>query len=329
MKGTKTILSIALMLCVSLLMAQKNVGNVTPMNPINFSNAKTPTDTLMPTSFTTGTPVLYSVTPTYGGGYVVGTNGYGDLAKAQLFYVDEPYNIEGCLVWVGAKEIAGTPNTTKFVVYAANGTGEAESGTVNTAPGTELASVTVSMSELDTSLSLANAHVFTLTTPVPVTDMYYVGMDFTNTYDDTLGIVSTTDGDALGTELAWEQWDDGTWYSILAAWPLDFDLGFFPIVDMTPDNIQTSPINGVICNIYPNPAYGVTIIEYQLTQSSSNVEINILDVTGKLVKSFNEGAKDPGKYNVTFNASELQPGNYFYTINAGNGSKFAKKFQVK
>ena len=328
MKGTKTILSIALMLSVSFLMAQKQVGNVTPMNPINFSNAKTPTDTLMPTSFTTGTPVLYSVTPTYGGGYVVGTNGYGDLAKAQLFYVDEPYNIEGCLVWVGAKEIAGTPNTTKFVVYAANGTGEAESGTVNTAPGTELASVTVSMSELDTSLSLANAHVFTLTTPVPVTDMYYVGMDFTNTYDDILGIVSTTKGDALGTELAWEQWDDGTWYSMLYTWPMDVDLGFFPIVDMS-QSIQTSPINGVICNIYPNPAYGVTIIEYQLTQSSSNVEINILDVTGKLVKSFNEGAKDPGKYNVTFNASELQPGNYFYTINAGNGSKFAKKFQVK
>ena len=306
-------------------MAQKEVGNVTPMNPINFSNAKTPTDTLMPTSFTTGSPALYG---SQGGGYVVGTNAYGDLANAQLFYVDYPYKIEGCIVWVGAKEIVGTPNTTKFVVYAANGTGTAESGTVKKAPGTELASVTVSMSDLDTSLFLAGAHVFTLTTPVPVTEMYYVGMDFTNTYDDTLGIVSTTDGDALGTELAWEKWDDGTWYSMLYAWPLDFDLGFFPIVDMT-QSIQTSPINGVICNIYPNPAYGVTSIEYQLTQSSSNVEINILDVTGKLVKSFNEGAKDPGKYNVTFNASELQPGNYFYTINAGNGSKFAKKFQVK
>ena len=325
MKGTKTILLIALMLSVSFLMAQKQVGNVTPMNPINFSNAKTPTDTLMPTSFSTGSPALYS---TVEGGYVVGTNGYGDLAKAQLFYVDEPYSIEGCIVWVAAKDIVGTPNTTKFVVYAANGTGTAESGTVNTAPGTELASVTISMSDLDTSLFLAGAHVFTLDDPVYVTDMYYVGMDFTNTYDDTLGIVSTTDGDALGTELAWEKWDDGTWYSMLYAWPLDFDLGFFPIVDMT-QSIQTSPINGVICNIYPNPAYGVTSIEYQLTQSSSNVEINILDVTGKLVKSFNEGAKDPGKYNVTFNASELQPGNYFYTINAGNGSKFAKKFQVK
>jgi hypothetical protein len=325
MKGTRTILLIALMLSVSFLMAQKQVGNVTPMNPINFSNAKTPTDTLMPTSFSTGSPTLYG---TVEGGYVVGTNGYGDLAKAQLFYVDEPYSIEGCLVWVGVKDIIGTPNTTKFVVYSANGTGTATTGTVNTAPGTELASVTVSMSDLDTSLSLAGAHVFTLTTPVYVTDMYYVGMDFTNTYDDTLGIVSTTDGDALGTELAWEKFSNGTWYSMLKSWPLDFDLAFFPIVDMT-QSIQTSPINGVICNMYPNPAYGVTSIEYQLTQSSSNVEINILDVTGKLVKSFNEGAKDPGKYDVTFNASELQPGNYFYTINAGNGSKFAKKFQVK
>jgi len=44
---------------------------------------------------------------------------------------------------------------------------------------------------------------------------------------------------------------------------------------------------------------------------------------------FNEGAKEPGKYNVTFNASELQPGNYFYTIYAGNGRQFAKKFQVE
>lgn len=325
MKGRKTILLTALMLSVSLLMAQKQVGSVTPMNPINLSTAKTPTDTLMPTSFDTGSPALYGA---QGGGYVAGTNGYGDLGKAQLFYVDVPYSIEGCIVWVGAKEIVGTPNTTKFVVYQANGTGTAESGTVNYAPGTELASVTVSMSDLDTSLSLSDAHVFTLTTPVAVTDMYYVGMDFADTYDDTLGIVSTTDGDALGTELAWEKWDDGTWYSILAAWPLDFDLGFFPIVDMS-QSIQTSPINGVICNIYPNPAYGVTSIEYELTQSSSNVEINILDVTGKLVKSFNEGAKEPGKYNVTFNASELPSGNYFYTINAGNGSKFAKKFQVK
>lgn len=325
MKGTRTILLIALMLSVSFLMAQKQVGNVTPMNPINFSNAKTPTDTLMPTSFSTGSPTLYGA---QNGGYVVGTNGYGDLAKAQLFYVDEPYSIEGCLVWVGVKDIVGTANTTKFVVYTATGTGTASTGTVNTAPGTELASVTVSMSDLDTSLSLSGAHVFTLTTPVAVTDMYYVGMDFTDTYDDTLGIVSTTDGDASGTELAWEKWDDGTWVSMLYAWPLDFDLGFFPIVNMS-QSIQTSPINGVICNMYPNPAYGVTIIEYQLTQSSSNVEINILDVTGKLVKSFNEGAKEPGKYNVTFNASELQPGNYFYTINAGNGSKFAKKFQVK
>ena len=325
MKGTKTILLIALMLSVSLLMGQKQVGSVTSMNPINFSNAKTPTDTLMPASFASGTPTLYGAQD---GGYVVGPNGYGDLAKAQLFYVNEPYKIEGCLVWVGAKEIVGTPNTTKFVVYSANGTGTATSGTVNYAPGTELASVTVSMTDLDTSIYMSGAHVFTLTTPVSVTDMYYVGMDFTDTYDDTLGIVSTKKGEAQNTELAWEKWDDGTWASLLAAWPLDIDLGFFPIVDMSQD-IQTSTISSVICNIFPNPAYGVTSIEYQLTQSSSNVEINILDATGKLVKSFNEGAKDPGKYNLTFNASELQPGNYFYTINAGNGSKFAKKFQVK
>jgi hypothetical protein len=325
MKGTRSILLIALMLCVSLLMAQKQVGSITPMNSINLSADKTPTDTLIPTSFLTGSPTLYGSS---NGGYVVGTNGYGDLAKAQLFYVDIPYSIEGCLVWVGAKEIIGTPNTTKFVVYQANGNGTATSGAVNYAPGTELASVTVSMTDLDTSLSLSGAHVFTLTTPVSVTDMYYVGMDFTNTYDDTLGIVSTTDGDALNTELSWEKWEDGTWYSILAVWPLDIDLGFFPIVNMSQD-IQTSAINGVICNIFPNPAFGSTSIEYELTQSSSNVEIKILDVTGKLVKSFNEGAKEPGKYNVTFNASELQPGNYFYTIQAGNGRQFAKKFQVK
>jgi|GEM_PF-668999 len=330
MKETKTILLLALILSVSLLMGQKQVSGVKQLNPINFMSPKTPNDTLMPASFLTGTPTLYLYSQ---GGYITGTNGCGDQAKAQLFNVTSPCNIEGCLVWVGAKEIVGTANTVRFVVYTADGPGIGNACVVNTAPGFEQASIEISMNDLDTSSSITStldgAHVFMLSSPLYVTTDYYVGMDFTNTYDDILGIVSTTDGDAGGTELAWERGYNNNWFSILSSWDIDIDLAFFPIIYMCGIGIQTEDINGVIFNVVPNPAYGLSKIEYELTNPSSNVEIKILDVTGKIVKCFNEGAKEPGKYNVTFNASELQPGNYFYTIYAGNGRQFAKKFQVE
>ena len=312
--------------------AQKQVGKAIPMNPISHS-AKTPTDTIMPESFATGSPTIYGVS---GGGYIFGTNFYGDLCKAQVFYITDPsqgYNIEGVLMWAAVKEVKGTAGNLSITVWNCDGNGTASSGAVTTAPGTVKGTKAFAMDVVDTSLSLGNIDALMFDAPISVNVDYAIGIDMSAIGDDTVGVVSTTSGDAGGTELAWEKWSDGDWYTMQAAgWDsgnMDVDMAMFPVIDVNAAGVQDFAINGVIMNIFPNPVSEVATIEYELTKASNNVIVRIHDNSGRIVKEFAQGAQNAGKQSITFNVNDLSSGNYFYSINAGNGMKLAKKFSVK
>jgi hypothetical protein len=289
-------------------------------------------DTLMPMSFLTGSPTYYITveTGTTDTGYVAGTNWYGDLAKAQGFLYDSPYNLTGCLVWVA--DGAGSVGNVTFNVYAADGPGEAVSGVIAYAPGTILGSTTVAFSSMIWGLDWATGiNYFPLTTPIFINADYYVGLDFSAMGAfpaNKFGIVSTTDGDAGGTELSWEKWagTDG-WFSMLAAWPLDFDFAFFPIIDDAA-SIEEAYINNVMLSIYPNPVADEATIQYNLKNSANNVNIMVLDITGKAVASFELGAQTAGAHTVSFDASQFAPGTYLYAIQA-DGNRLGKKFIVE
>lgn len=327
-----TILAI-LIAFVGFSFAQKQVGKITAVNPISHS-AKTPTDTIMPASFGAGSPTLYGVT---GGGYIFGTNSYGDVCKAQIFLITDPsqgYNIEGVLMWAGAKEIKGTAGNLIITVWNCDGPGKAIAGDVTTAPGTVKGTKTLAMDVVDTALSLGNISAINFDAPIAVASDYAIGIDMSSIGDDTVGVVSTTSGDAGGTELAWEKWSsDNTWYSIQAGgWDsgnMDVDMAMFPIINVNAASVQDFAINGVIMNIFPNPVSDVATIEYELTNASNNVVVRIHDNSGRIVKEFAQGAQNAGKQTITFNVNDLSSGNYFYSINAGNGRMLAKKFSVK
>lgn len=313
--------------------AQKQVGKVTAVNPISHS-VKTPTDTIMPESFAAGSPTLYGVT---GGGYIFGTNTYGDLCKAQMFLITDPtqgYNIEGVLMWAGAKEIKGTAGNLNITIWNCDGPGKALSGDITTAPGTVKGTKTLTMDAVDTALSLSNISAIMFDAPIAVASDYAIGIDMTSIGDDTVGVVSTTSGDAGGTERAWEKWSsDNTWYSMQAAgWSsgaLDVDMAMFPIINVNAAGVQDFAINGIIMNIFPNPSYDVATIEYSLTEASNNVVVRIHDNSGRIVKEFAQGAQNAGQQTVTFSVNDLASGSYFYSINAGNGNMLAKRFSVK
>lgn len=69
----------------------------------------------------------------------------------------------------------------------------------------------------------------------------------------------------------------------------------------------------------PNPFTDNTVITYSLNEVS-NVTLEILDVTGKVVASINEGAKNAGQHTVTVSGDKLSDGVYFYNFKAGNYS---------
>ena len=68
---------------------------------------------------------------------------------------------------------------------------------------------------------------------------------------------------------------------------------------------------------YPNPVTGSTEIVYELA-NSSDVIIEVTDMTGRTILQFNEGNMPAGRHSMQVNTESLEAGVYFYTLKAGN-----------
>jgi hypothetical protein len=99
-------------------------------------------------------------------------------------------------------------------------------------------------------------------------------------------------------------------------------------VTTTAVGIKEYTMNGVnLGQNQPNPTNGNTTIFYELTQNSSNVAIDITDITGKKVASIAKGKQAPGKYSVDFDTNQLDAGIYFYTLKSDN-AQITRKMNV-
>lgn len=107
--------------------------------------------------------------------------------------------------------------------------------------------------------------------------------------------------------------DDGATLFILAspsAVMIRADLrDFSSVEEITASNISVSQ------NV-PNPFTNNSVITYNLNEAA-NVSVQIVDVTGKIVTTINEGNQNAGEHNITIDGSTLAEGTYFYTFTAG------------
>ncbi|MFZ4462899.1 MAG: T9SS type A sorting domain-containing protein [Bacteroidales bacterium] len=78
---------------------------------------------------------------------------------------------------------------------------------------------------------------------------------------------------------------------------------------------------------FPNPFNGETNITVTLAKSS-NVAIDVYNLTGQKVYTHNYGQQQTGTFNIALKSESLTEGVYFYTIDAG-GTKVTRKMIVK
>lgn len=239
-----------------------------------------------------------------GGGYISGNNAYGDIAKAQAYTpVNATSYISEIIVYIGdIINTSGDPNSAlAFVIYDMDGTGTSTTGTV-AAPGTILGAGSIALSQL----SSANPIVIGMPSTVTVNSPYAVGVDFSLlSAGDTVGIVSTSDGDAGGTELSWEQWSNGAWYTLLEAWPLDVDLVLIPIeCDQLPVGIETT-VDATEFYIFPNPTNNVLNVVSGSDLSNTST-LSVIDISGQLISETTLTSKQ-----TALDVSQLAAGIYF------------------
>jgi len=81
-------------------------------------------------------------------------------------------------------------------------------------------------------------------------------------------------------------------------------------------------------DVFPNPAQtGDELGLSFAVNGSERVTIDVLDLTGKKVKTIVNGVYDNGTHNVTFSIDDLNPGMYIYTMTAGDYTS-SHKFNV-
>lgn len=90
--------------------------------------------------------------------------------------------------------------------------------------------------------------------------------------------------------------------------------------------ISLESIQGSV-SIFPNPARDIVKIEMDVPTGSSNIEINLHDISGRLIRNVHSGKTTGGKNLFEISVNQLTGGFYFLQFTTDEGH-FVKKFAV-
>jgi hypothetical protein len=329
-----SVIIIFLILCSINLFAQRNINDCIGVKLSHHHqslstgktyDSKSPTDTLKPPGFLTGSDTLYKYVE---GGYSFGVNQLSDRAFAQVYRVSPgaSYIVDGVALWVGAKKIVGDTGTLNVIIYKLDGPGTDTSGAVNNAPDSIDHLLTMTTDMIDTT----GFTFLSFTVPYIAYVDYAAGIDLTQMGDDTLGLITTRFYDADSTQLSWNKYADNTWHTVLenSNWGKDLDLGIFIIVDQSSANVNDNYfIDGIkLDQTCPNPALGSTLVQYEINEAAA-VTLDIYNMQGKKVMTLNEGFQTKGQHQLSLCTATLGSGTYFYSLSAGS-HRLTKKMTV-
>lgn len=103
--------------------------------------------------------------------------------------------------------------------------------------------------------------------------------------------------------------------------PITAPAGYWKFIVYNPVGISGTggyvPEQFTLYQNYPNPFNNISKIKYQISKSSW-VQLKLYDISGREVRTLEDGKLEPGVYEITLDADELASGIYFYRMNAGD-----------
>jgi hypothetical protein len=249
--------------------------------------------------------------PTNGGGYVHGTNEFGDLAKAVAFEVpaEAPNTLSGVDLYLSARHATPVVAAYTLRVYG---------GTPNAGPqGAPLFEQTYALADaqVDADPDTPSPATELRFAPVTVPDAFFVAIEYEAPYgNDDFNIASTG---LLGaaSPYEWEQWGDGSWHDMSGAWFQNGNDGWHLWVEAvmgTPvanEAASGQPDRPALASSFPNPFASATTLRYALPRAA-DVRLEVFDALGRRVATLAEGARAAGAHEVTWNARDLASGVY-------------------
>jgi hypothetical protein len=252
------------------------------------------TDTLRSFFQTSGATLIHSPN----GGYVSGTNGYGDSEKLQAFFPGRSYSVLGTFVWTGKKVFTSGDASSRVCLKVKN----FDTTSINSYPfvkgiGSTLDSAWFSLADSTTAVSFeAGLKYYPFASPVLINSFYTVGISFDSLARDEAGnlldsvAIFSSAMDSVSTPfMSWEKWN-GNYKRIADTWGFDIDLAFFPVIDTTLNGVQE--ITNLDFDIFPNPTTNYFQIHAKLSVNST---VELIDIFGKIIL----------KHNVDVNCDKL------------------------
>jgi hypothetical protein len=344
----KTLLFGALMLGTIAATAQVRTGEVTGTRTLGTSAidaSRAVTDTLSPGEWANDPNTqlfqygaLCPPDPGVPCGYIIGTNGYGDLTKAQQYLLlDYPTTmVEGLIFWFYAK--SGNPNSVlRARLYRINGPGLNSASppqgpaTPGIAPNTVLVSKDFTLAQVDTgdTESLGFTTVM-FDSPVFVNQEFAAGFNMgVLAATDSIALLGTADNTVGFEDFSWEQWDNGTWATMNFAWGLNIDMCIFVLVDNSSvginepgsmNNMRMSFLNGNISN-------GTVQLGYDVVEAG-RMDMVVHSNNGQIAYQQTFGTQGAGSYQHTFSTQGWASGTYYVTLK-NNGRPLTKKLIVE
>lgn len=246
-------------------------------------NAIAQTDTL----FNFFNPNGASLIESPNGGFVSGTNGYGDSEKLQAFFSLRSESVLGAYIWFGSKTYNSLDLNSRLCLKVKN----VDTSETNIAPfyrgiTNTIDSTWISMADVDTGLVFLNGlQYFAFDSPVLVNSFYAIGLNFDSLARDTSGnlldsvaVFNSAKDSVSAVGMSWEKWN-GNYKRIVDTWGFDLDFAIFPIIDTTLNSISKIDIERL--NIYPNPCN--QSFSFNIPENKKHLSVSITSIDGRLM----------------------------------------------